>query len=324
MLTGIISQNIKRLMKLLYIILLTWLVSCSAKTQDLQTISSDTMKLRTLTEFESYVIRDKGTERPFTGAYTDMFDEGVYACKQCGTHLYTSNHKFHSGCGWPAFDDEIPGAVTRIPDADGSRIEIICSTCKGHLGHVFTGEGFTQKDVRHCVNSVSLEFIPTTEKLYDTAYFANGCFWGTQYWFNKTEGVIKTTVGYSGGNIENPTYEQVCSGNTGHAECIEVIYDTSKTDFKTLAKLFFNTHDPTQINRQGPDIGEQYRSEIFYTSAKQKQIADELFVELYKKGIDVATEITPFAKFYPAEEYHQQYYEKKQGIPYCHVFREKF
>lgn len=310
-------------MKLVFLIVLTGLISCSGKTQQVQ-FNNDTMKLRTLTEFETYVIRDKGTERPFTGAYTDVFDEGVYACKQCGTHLYTSQHKFHSGCGWPAFDDEIPGAVTRIPDADGRRTEIVCTACNGHLGHVFAGEGFTPKNIRHCVNSVSLEFIPATTKPYDTAYFANGCFWGTQYWFDKTPGVIQTRVGYTGGNFENPTYKDVCTGTTGHAECIEVVYDTTKTDYKTLAKLFFNTHDPTQINRQGPDIGEQYRSEIFYTTEQQKQIANELFVELYKKGYDVATEITLFTKFYPAEEYHQQYYEKKQGTPYCHVFREKF
>lgn len=309
---------------IVYTIVCVCLFSCAGKTQEVQHNTADGMKLRELTDFEKSVIIDKGTERAYTGEYTDMFQDGVYACKQCGSHLFTSGQKFHSGCGWPAFDDEIPGAVTRIPDTDGRRIEIVCAACNGHLGHVFQGEGFTTKNVRHCVNSVSLEFIPTAAKPYDTAYFANGCFWGTQYWFDKTPGVIQTRVGYTGGHVQNPTYKQVCTGNTGHAECIEVVFDTTKTNYKSLAKLFFNTHDPTQINRQGPDIGEQYRSEIFYTSAQQKQIADELFVELYKNGYDVATEITEIKKFYPAEDYHQQYYEKKQGTPYCHVFKEKF
>ena len=288
-----------------------------------QTKKTDTMKLNPLTAEEAYVILKKGTERPFTGEFFDFHEDGTYHCKQCGSPLYKSSDKFDSGCGWPSFDDEIKGAVKRIPDADGRRTEIVCAHCGAHLGHVFSGEGFTKKNTRHCVNSISLTFEPKKDS-YDTAYFASGCFWGTQYWFEKTDGVISTRVGYTGGHVNNPTYKEVCTGKTGHAETLEVIYDSSKTSFEALAKIFFETHDQSQVNRQGPDIGEQYRSEIFYADDEQKTVAEKLIKELQHNGFDVETKLEKASKFWEAEDYHQHYYRRLDGVPYCHVYKKKF
>lgn len=129
--------------------------------------NDETTKYNELNEFEQYVILKKGTERAGVGEYTDLEDAGTYVCRQCNASLYKSDHKFHSGCGWPAFDDEIPGAVKRLPDADGFRVEIICANCDGHLGHVFEGERLTEKNIRHCVNSVSMRFYADGSEIPD-------------------------------------------------------------------------------------------------------------------------------------------------------------
>lgn len=283
---------------------------------------TEKMKYNTLTEAEKRVILHKGTERPFTGKYYDHKAKGFYTCKQCDAPLYKSEDKFDSGCGWPSFDDEIDGAVKRERDADGSRTEILCNNCGGHLGHVFIGERFTKKNTRHCVNSISMNFVPAEKT--ERAIFASGCFWGTEYHFQKTRGVLSTTVGYIGGHKQKPTYREVCSGGTGHAEAVEVVYDPSKVSYEELAKLFFETHDPTQVNRQGPDIGEQYRSEIFYLDAEQKEAAQKLIEILVSRGYKVATRLTKATKFWDAEDYHQDYYMKKNGSPYCHIYTKRF
>ena len=283
------------------------------------------MGFNKLTKEEERVIIHKGTEFPYSGKFYNHKEEGTYICKRCNTPLYRSSDKFDSGCGWPSFDDEIKGALKRLPDRDGYRTEIICANCGAHLGHVFLNEGLTEKNTRHCVNSISLNFIPANQsEAKGKALFASGCFWGTQYHFDKAAGVISTSVGYSGGTIENPSYEEVCTGRTGHAETVEVIYNKSITNYETLAKLFFETHDFTQINRQGPDIGTQYRSAIFYLDDEQKEIALKLISQLTAKGYKVATEVTKASNFWKAENYHQNYYLKKGGTPYCHIYRKVF
>lgn len=164
-----------------------------------------------------------------------------------------------------------------------------------------------------------------TEQHYERALFASGCYWGTEYYMQQADGVISTSVGYSGGHVPNPTYREVCTGTTGHAETVEVIFDPNKTDFETLARLFFETHDPTQVDRQGPDIGTQYRSGLFYLNEEQKSIADKLVKELEAKGYKVATEITEAGVFYPEQkDYHHDYYQKTGGTPYCHAYTKRF
>lgn len=165
----------------------------------------------------------------------------------------------------------------------------------------------------------------SNSKEYARALFASGCYWGTEYYLQQAEGVIETHVGYAGGHVANPSYKEVCTGRTGHAETVEVVYDPEKTDYETLARLFFETHDPTQVDRQGPDIGTQYRSAIFYLNDEQKAVAEKLVGLLKEKGYDVATEITGGATFYrEREEYHHDYYQKKGGAPYCHMYTKKF
>jgi len=281
------------------------------------------VEYKKLTKEEERVILKKGTERPYSGKYYNFQGEGTYVCKQCGAPLYKSDDKFSSHCGWPSFDDEIEGAVERVPDKDGKRTEIICANCKGHLGHVFLGEGFTDKNTRHCVNSISLEFVPMGKK-YEKAIFASGCFWGTEYQLQKKEGVIETTVGYTGGHKENPTYKEVCTGDTGHAEAVLVVFDPEKVSYEELVKLFFETHDPTQVGGQGPDIGDQYRSEIFYFDENQKKIAEKVINILKDKGLNVVTKLTKATTFYKGEDYHQDYYRKSGGTPYCHGYTKRF
>ncbi|MDT8391238.1 MAG: bifunctional methionine sulfoxide reductase B/A protein [Lentisphaeria bacterium] len=290
--------------------------------QPVFTPPTEAVTLNELTPTEKRVIIDKGTERPFTGKYNDHHEKGVYTCRQCGAELYESDDKFSSGCGWPSFDDEIDGAVRRVPDKDGRRTEIICARCDGHLGHVFIGEGFTEKNTRHCVNSISLDFTPAEKRGRkpdpQRAIFAGGCFWGVEYYFDKMPGVLKAESGYIGGKTNNPTYQEVCHKKTGHAEAVQVTFDPEKVSYETLAKVFFEIHDPTQMNRQGPDVGDQYRSAVFYLDDTQKDIAEKLIGQLKEKGFKVVTDVVKAGEFWPAEDYHQDYYDRKNDEPYCH------
>lgn len=284
------------------------------------------MEFKKLNPEEARVILNKGTEMPYTGKYDNFFEKGTYVCKQCGAPLYRSSDKFSSGCGWPSFDDEIEGAVKHLPDADGMRTEIVCANCGGHLGHVFKGEQLTPKNTRHCVNSISMDFIPATHENSKKAYFAAGCFWGVEYHFAKKEGVIAADSGYMGGDKQDPTYREVCSGNTGHLEVVEVTYDPSKVSYEELAKLFFEIHESAQSNGQGPDIGPQYLSAVFYNNEEEKKTVEKLIDILKSKGVTPATKLIPAKAhpFYKAEEYHQDYYKKHNKTPYCHIYQKKF
>lgn len=288
--------------------------------------SQEKLQFNDLSGQESRIIVNKGTEIPFTGKYTNHYEDGTYLCKRCGSALYHSSSKFKSDCGWPSFDDEIKGAVNRFPDSDGLRTEIVCASCGAHLGHVFTGERFTSKNVRHCVNSVSLDFVPSRLEpgRYGTAVFAGGCFWGVEYFLQKSEGVQSVTSGYIGGHVKNPSYKEVCTGTTGHAEAVKVIYDPAKTSYEKLLRLFLEIHDPTQVGGQGPDIGDQYRSEIFYLNDEQKEVAVKNIDILKNKGYKVVTAVTKATEFFPAEDYHQDYYFNNGKMPYCHGYTKRF
>jgi peptide methionine sulfoxide reductase msrA/msrB len=283
-----------------------------------------------LTEQEKHVLLDKGTESAFTGKYTNMSEDGVYTCKLCGTPLYKSSNKFQSHCGWPSFDDAIAGSVKKIPDIDGKRTEIVCAKCGGHLGHVFTGEGYTAKNTRYCVNSLSLNFQKSapkpiiTKPIIAKAYFAGGCFWGVEHYLEKLNGVKSATSGFMGGKIANPTYRDVSTKDTGHIETVEVVYDPTKISYTNLAKSFFEIHDPTQANRQGPDMGDQYQSAVFVANDNERKIITSLLRQLKSNGFTPVTKILKTSAFYKAEEYHQDYYAKKKSTPYCHGYVKRF
>jgi peptide methionine sulfoxide reductase msrA/msrB len=285
-----------------------------------------------LTSEEERIIVHKGTEPPFSGKFYKFSEDGTYLCKRCGAPLYRSDDKFDSGCGWPSFDAEIKGAVRRNPDPDGSRVEITCARCGAHLGHVFEGEGFTPKDIRHCVNSLSLDFEARkldfqpaeSSSTLRKAWFAGGCFWGVEHLLKDREGVRDVRSGYMGGRTKNPGYKEVCSGTTGHLETVEVEFDEAKISYEELAKLFFEIHDPTQADGQGPDLGEQYHSAIFYADEAQKAAVEKLIAVLKGKGYKVVTQVRKADTFWPAEDYHQDYYEKTGKTPYCHAWTKRF
>ena len=280
------------------------------------------MKLNALTPEEEKIIVGKGTEAPFSGEYEKFNEEGIYVCRRCEAPLYRSEDKFDAHCGWPSFDAEILGAVKNTPDADGMRTEISCIRCGAHLGHVFTGEKMTPKDVRYCVNSVSMKFVQKKDigGTTRTAYFGGGCFWCTEATFKMIRGVISVIPGYAGGKKENPTYEEVSTGTTEHAETVKVEYDSVVISYEALLEVFFNVHDPTSLNQQGGDVGTQYRSIIFYEKDEEKDITERIIRTLEEeKNFDkpIMTEVKSLQKFYEAEEYHRDYFLKHPEKAYC-------
>ncbi len=282
-------------------------------------------KTASLTPDVKRIICDKATEYPHTGRYNTVNTQGTYLCRRCGLALFRGTSQFSSGCGWPSFDDNVIHAVKQIPDSDGQRTEILCVRCDAHLGHVFTGEFLTARNLRHCVNSTSLDFVNDLQVLdSEEAIVAGGCFWGVEHFLRLIPGVLKAESGYTGGHTLNPDYNAICQGTTGHYEAVRVLFDSSKTDYYQVIKRFFEIHDPTQKNGQGPDLGQQYQSAVFYYNTEQHQIAKSLIQNLQRRGYVVATKLLSVSPFWPAEDYHQDYYLKHQKIPYCHRPMKRF
>lgn len=316
------------------LLLMLSLNSCAQQTPDQQQKDSGSSKIELtdlqwkskLSPEQYYILREKGTERPYTGEFLMTKDKGTYKCGGCGEPLFTDEMKFDSHCGWPSFDREIAGGKI-IQTEDNShgmtRTEITCAKCGGHLGHIFD-DGPTATGKRYCVNSGSLSFEPKTEMNkpagIDTITLAGGCFWCIEAIFEDMKGVESVESGYSGGNTPNPTYKEVCSGNTGHAEVVQIRYNPAVISLEELLEVFFTLHNPTTLNRQGADIGTQYRSAIFYHNNKQKKTAEKVITTLNANKVfdkEIVTEVAIFDKFYKAESYHQEYYELNKEEPYC-------
>jgi len=280
---------------------------------------------------EAYRITQKaGTEPAFCGTLLDSKEDGIYTCVVCGLPLFTSDNKFVSGTGWPSFDREYdPQHVSRIVDSSSgmTRTEINCARCAAHLGHVFD-DGPETTGERHCLNSASLVFYEEGEDLPEqsrpietaTAYFAGGCFWGLEHYFQQGPGVINAESGYMQGVGEDPDYETICRDGTGHAETVKVTYDPSKITYQRLLEAFFDMHDPTELNRQGPDVGSQYRSGIWCADENQQREAEAFVAELKASkrfSGAIVTQVEPAQQFWSAEKYHQDYIANTGRA--CHV-----
>jgi peptide methionine sulfoxide reductase msrA/msrB len=291
-------------------------------TPDRKVVKSDSEWKSLLSPEEYRVTRTAGTERPHSSDMCGLFEPGIYACRCCDTLLFDAKEKFESGTGWPSFTNPIKNnAVAYIQDKSFGmrRIEAVCNSCDAHLGHVFP-DGPKPTGLRYCMNAISLKKVieKSNQQESKSITLGGGCFWCTEAVFLQLSGIESVVSGYSGGNTTNPTYREICSGNSGHAEVVQIKYDPEIITLRDILKIHLTTHDPTTLNRQGADKGTQYRSIIFYNNEEEKALIQEIKEELkFSFEAPIVTEVAPFIKFYEAEQNHQNYYNRNTYAGYC-------
>jgi peptide methionine sulfoxide reductase msrA/msrB len=282
-----------------------------------------------LTPEQFRVTRQHGTEVPFSGEYCESYTPGIYACLCCGTELFDSSGKFNSYTGWPSFTEPVNNEVVKymVDKSFGmDRVEALCNVCDAHLGHVFP-DGPPPSKLRFCINSVSLKMKPTIaetiskdDRPIEMATLGGGCFWCLETIMKELEGVEEVLSGYAGGVTDNPTYYQVTTGNTGHAEVVQVRFNPERITYDELLRVFFSMHDATSLNRQGADVGTQYRSIILYHHGQQRDTAEKIIGEMKSHFSEpIVTEISPYTKFFKAEQSHQDFYRNNPEHAYCQV-----
>ena len=282
------------------------------------------------------VAREADTERAFTGTMWNSETKGTYYCATCGLKLFKSDQKFTSSCGWPSFfEQENKNSIIFKDDNSYGmrRVEALCGRCNSHLGHLFD-DGPEPTGKRYCMNAISLDFVPDatetkgnldssdSEQAKQTIVLGGGCYWCVEAVYENLEGVTNVVSGFAGGTVANPSYAEVCTGGTGAAEVVQITYDKTKTNLDEIFHVFFTVHDPTTLNRQGADVGTQYRSVIFYKNEEQKKAAESIITELNSAkvyGSRIVTTLEPFKAFYKAKDYHQNYYENNKDQPYCQM-----